>query len=106
MVRGVQILAAASTIPLILVVALALSSAPATNVTNLFDESLVLATPIALGAMTGLWCERSGIINIGIEGMMLAAAGIGFMTFAVMGDASSTGWLWISVLVAILAVDC
>lgn len=98
-----QVLAAALTIPLILVVALALSSAPSTNVTNLFDESLVLATPIALGAMTGLWCERSGIINIGIEGMMLAAAGIGFMTFAVMGEASSTGWLWISILVAILA---
>ena len=65
--------------------ALALSDSSSTNVTNLFDESLVLATPIALGAMTGLWCERSGIINIGIEGMMLAAAGVGFMAFAVLG---------------------
>lgn len=96
-----QVLAAVVTIPLILVVALALSSAPSTNVSNLFDESLVLATPIALGAMTGLWCERSGIINIGIEGMMLAAAGVGFMAFAVLGEASSTGWLWIAILIAI-----
>ena len=37
-----QILAAAVTVPLILVIALALSQAPTTNVTNLFDESLVL----------------------------------------------------------------
>lgn len=96
-----QLTAATLAIPLILGLALALSDAPSTNVTNLFDESLVLATPIALGSMTGLWCERSGIINIGIEGMMLASAGVGFMTFAVLGSASSTGWLWFAVLVAI-----
>ena len=98
-----QIVAAALAIPLILALSLALSEAPETNVINLLDQSLILATPIALGAMTGLWCERSGIINIGIEGMMLGAAGVGFMTYAVMGAATSPGWLWIAILVAILA---
>ena len=97
-----QIIAAAFGVPLILTISLALSQAPATNVTNLLDESLVLATPIALGAMTGLWCERSGIINIGIEGMMLGAAGVGFMTYAVLGAASSVGWLWVAILIAIV----
>ena len=97
-----QIGAAVLTVPLVLALGLALSDAPATNVTNLLDESLVLATPIALGAMTGLWCERSGIINIGIEGMMLGSAGVGFMTYAVLGGATSTPWLWISILVALL----
>jgi len=56
-----QMVAAALLIPLILGIAMALSDASQTNVTNLFDESLILATPIALGAMTGLWCERSGM---------------------------------------------
>jgi simple sugar transport system permease protein len=98
-----QMVAAALLIPLILGIAMALSDASQTNVTNLFDESLLLSTPIALGAMTGLWCERSGIINIGIEGMMLTSAGVGFMFFALLGDASSTFWLWVSILVAILA---
>jgi general nucleoside transport system permease protein len=96
-----QMISALLAIPLILGIALALSDAPGTNVVNLIDESLVLATPIALGAMTGLWCERSGIINIGIEGMMLGSAGVGFMTYAVLGAASSTAWLWISILVAL-----
>lgn len=36
--------------------------------------------PITLGALSGIMCERSGIVNIGIEGMMLTAAFAGFMT--------------------------
>jgi ABC-type uncharacterized transport system permease subunit len=31
--------------------------------------------------MAGIWCERSGVFNIEIEGMMLTAAGIGFCHF-------------------------
>ena len=37
------------------------------------------STPLVLGALAGVLCERSGIINIGIEGHMLLAAFIGYM---------------------------
>jgi general nucleoside transport system permease protein len=100
--NAARLVSAALVVPLILVVGLALSGAPSTNIANLLAESLVLATPVALGSMTGLWCERSGIINIGIEGMMLAGAGVGFMSYALLGDANSPAWLWFSILMAIL----
>ena len=90
-------------LPLILAIALALSERGETNVTNLLAESLILSTPFALGAMTGLWSERSGIINIGIEGMMLTAAGVGYMTYAITGNASGTGWMLLAILISVLA---
>jgi simple sugar transport system permease protein len=47
---------------------------------------LGLAAPIALGALCGIMNERSGIVNIGIEGMMLTAAFVGFMAGLIVHD--------------------
>jgi simple sugar transport system permease protein len=88
--------------PLVVVLSLALSDAGSTNVVQLVIESLRLGTPIALGAMAGLWCERSGVVNIGIEGMMLMAAGVGFTVYVVTGDAQDTPWLWVGIGGAVL----
>jgi simple sugar transport system permease protein len=42
--------------------------------------TITKATPITLGALAGICSERTGVVNIGIEGMMLTAALAGFMT--------------------------
>ncbi|MBW6473613.1 MAG: ABC transporter permease [Anaerolineaceae bacterium] len=45
-----------------------------TNLAGLLRIMVVRAVPLTLGAMSGILCERAGIINIAIEGMMLTAA--------------------------------
>jgi len=49
-----------------------------TDASTLIRSSFQLATPIMIGALAGIWCERSGVVNIAIEGMMLVGACFGF----------------------------
>jgi simple sugar transport system permease protein len=60
-----------------------------TNVAGLLAGTLTRAIPLVLGALSGLLCERSGVINIGIEGMLLTGAFVG----SLVASAASTVWL-------------
>lgn len=62
--------------------------------TGLLQGGLLLAVPLIYGAMAGVLCERSGVINIAIEGQLLAGA------FASGVLASLTQKTWLGLLIA------
>jgi len=72
------------------------------NLEEIFSASivasmLVFATPLTFGALGGLFSERSGVVNIALEGMMLTGA-----FFGIYG-ADKTGSWFLGILIAMLS---
>ncbi len=64
---------------------------------QVLDSSLRLATPLLLACLAGLFSERAGIFDIGLEGKILAAA---FVSAAI---AYITGSVWVGLLAGLAA---
>ena len=62
--------------------------------TSLWAAVLRIATPLIFGVLGALLCERSGVLNLGIEGIMTMGAMTGWLTVYMGGD------LWTGLLVA------
>ena len=57
----------------------------------MLDATIRTAPPLILAAMAGMFCERSGVVNIALEGKLLAVG------FASAGAAGISGSAWIGV---------
>ncbi|HUW13738.1 MAG TPA: ABC transporter permease [Anaerolineae bacterium] len=79
-----------------------MSSGTTLNLPGMIQSTLTAATPLTLGAMCGLLCERSGIINIAIEGMMLFGAFAG-VAFAAIFDNLWLGLIGASLIGGVMA---
>jgi len=62
------------------------------NMVDVLQGTIAAAIPLVLGALSGLMCERSGVINIAIEGQLITGA------FAAAAVASAVGVLWFGLL--------
>ncbi|MEN9409137.1 MAG: hypothetical protein RL216_1111 [Pseudomonadota bacterium] len=64
---------------------------------SLWAAVLRIATPLIFGVLGALICERAGVLNLGIEGIMTLGAMVGWLTVFWGGD------LWTGLAVAVLA---
>ena len=62
---------------------------------EILASTVRLSVPLILACLAGLWSERSGIVDIGLEGKMLAAA------FAAAASAAYFQNAWLALLIAI-----
>lgn len=59
------------------------------NLVGIFRSTILRSAPITFGALSGVLCERSGVINIAIEGMLLAGA----FTGSLVGSITDNLWV-------------
>ncbi len=82
----------------VVVIAVLLYNFNSPNKTNaVLNSTFRQTTPLVLCAMCGLLGERTGIVNIGIEGQLLMSAFTGFYV------AAGTGQIWVGVLAAVVS---
>jgi ABC-type uncharacterized transport system permease subunit len=81
-------------------IAAVLNGTPA-SVTNVFGGTLELASPITLGALAGILSERSGILNIALEGKMLVGACVAAIVSSV--GVLATGSALIGIILGVVA---
>lgn len=67
---------------------------------SLWAAAVRIASPLIFGTLGELICERAGVLNLGIEGIMTAGAFSGWLTVYLGGD------LWLGVAVAALVGAC
>ena len=69
---------------------------------KIFPYAIAYTIPMLITALGALYCERSGIINIGLDGFMIVGSFAGALTISKLQAAGVESALWIGLLVAAL----
>ncbi|MFC0341913.1 ABC transporter permease [Paracoccus niistensis] len=67
------------------------------TILQILDSAVRLMTPLLLACLAGLYSERAGVFDIGLEGKMLMAA------FSAAATAAVTGSVWLGLMAGVLA---
>ncbi|WP_288222418.1 ABC transporter permease [uncultured Clostridium sp.] len=71
-------------------------------VEQIFPYAISYTIPLLITALGALYCERSGVVNIGLEGLMIIGSFSGALTVSKLQANGVPGALWIGLLVAVL----
>lgn len=76
-----------------------------TTIEQIFPYAIAYTIPLLITALGALFSERSGVVNIGLDGLMIVGSFIGaFVIFTMQAQWPGQGWvLWVGLLAAAVA---
>ncbi|MDD6794624.1 MAG: ABC transporter permease [Clostridiaceae bacterium] len=70
---------------------------------QVFPYAIAYTVPLLLTALGALYCERSGIVNVGLEGLMVCGSFVSAFVIKTLQDSGNENALWIGLIVAVIA---
>ena len=72
------------------------------TIVNIFPYAIALAVPLLITSLGGLYSERSGVVNIGLEGLMVVGGFASAVCAVSLYPSMGGGAVWVSLIVAML----
>lgn len=72
-------------------------------IVNIFPYAVAFAMPLLITSLGGLFSERSGVVNIGLEGLMVVGGFASALFTVAFYPSLGTGAIWLSLIVAMAA---
>ncbi len=69
-------------------------------ITGIFPYAIAFTIPLLITSLGGLFSERSGVVNIGLEGLMVMGSFAGAITISALESSLPNGSIWIGLLAA------